>query len=295
MRWGSFIVLLILLSSVSYAAWPDPNAIADALVETFFSILKYALSLFISLANSFVAYNPVIVEALLAIHSKVIGLLVPLYLIILTWNGIQIMASTAVSTQANARITIQNSVISMILVASSLQIYNLLLNLSQLISSYFISAPFPEVGYPSITTLALFLFIVPLLVLFNAFLIIRFFFISLGVLLFPIGIFLYFFPPTKPYGRMLISTIFFFLFIQVILSLILSIMGILAATPPQSVGLSAIDEQTYKLCMFIGGLLLLLFIPTMLILQILLIALYPEIKLLGLLGRAGASVKNTEQ
>ena len=294
MRLQAFILSLLLLSSITYAAWPDPNAISEALLNTFMSALKYAASLFIALANTFVAYNPTVTDSIVSVHTKLISLLVPLYLVILTWNGIQIMTSGVISTQANARVTIQNSLISMLLVASSLPLYRLLLNVSQLISSYFIAAPFPEVGYPSITTLALFVVIVPLLFFFIAFLIIRFFFISLGALLFPLGIFLYFFSPTKPYGRLIISMIFFFLFIQVIISLILSVMEILAATPPAVGGLSGIEEQTYKLCMFVGGLLLLILVPAMIGLQILLVALYPEIKLFGFIGRVSASVKNVE-
>lgn len=293
-RLDAFLLSLLFLSSIYYAAWPDPNAISEALLNTFLSLLKYALSLFLALADAFIAYNPTVTEDLVLIHSKLLSLLVPLYLLILTWNGIQIMTSGVVSAQANARITIQNSLISMLLVASSLPLYRFLLNLSQLVSSYFIAAPFPEVGYPSVTTLALFIIIVPLLFLFVAFLIMRFFFISLGVLLFPIGIFLYFFSPTKHYGRLIISTILLFLFIQIIFSLIISVMGILTATPPQAAGLSGISEQTYKLCIFLGGLLLLIIIPTMIILQMLLVALYPEIKLLGFLRGAGASVKNIE-
>lgn len=287
------LISLILLSCLAHAAWPA-DEIANAAVETFFSLLKYALSLFTALANQLVAYNPVVTEPLAGVHLKLLSLLVPLYLLILTWSGIRIMIGGGVASQVSARVTIQNCLVSMLLVAFSLQIYKLLLTASQLISAYFITAPFPEVGYPAITTLALFLLILPLLALFVAFLIIRFFFISLGVLLFPIGIFLYFFPPTKPYGRLLISLVFFFLFIQLVLSLILSVMEILATTPPQAAGLSGVEEQTYKLCVFIGGLLLLILIPAMLILQVLLIALYPEIKLFGFLARAGASVKNIE-
>ncbi|MEM3555676.1 MAG: hypothetical protein QXF56_03090 [Candidatus Micrarchaeia archaeon] len=286
------LLTLILLICVVQAAWPDPNAIANALVETFFSLLKYGLSLFIALANQLVAYNPVVTEPLSSVHSKLISLLAPLYLLILTWSGVRIMTGGGLESQVNARITIQNSLVSMLIVAFSLPIYKLLINLSQLLSAYFITAPFPEVGYPSVTTLALFLLLLPLLILFVVFLIIRFFFISFGVLLFPIGVFLYFFSPTKPYGRLLLSLVFFFLFIQLILSLIISVMEILATTPPQAAGLSGMEEQTYKMCVFIGALLLLILIPIMVMLQILLITLYPEIKLLGLLGRTGASVKN---
>jgi|GEM_PF-6240061 hypothetical protein len=287
------LLVLILLVCVVWAAWPDPGAIANAFVETFFSLLKYALSLFIALANQLVAYNPVVTEPLASVHSKLISLLAPLYLLVLTWSGIRIMSGGGLESQVNARVTIQNSLVSMLIVAFSLPIYKVLINLSQLLSTYFITAPFPEVGYPAVTTLALFLLLLPLLILFVVFLIIRFFFISFGVLLFPIGVFLYFFPPTKPYGRLLLSMVFFFLFIQLILSLIISVMEILAVTPPQAAGLSGMEEQTYKLCVFIGGLLLLILIPVMVMLQILLIALYPEIKLLGFLGRVG-SVKNIE-
>jgi hypothetical protein len=284
--------MLLFLSPIHYAAWPDPHAIAEAFMEQFTSTLKASLADSLVKLNVFIAYNPTLDDKFAPVHSKLLSILVPLYLLILTWNGIQIMTSGVISTQANARITVQNSLISMLLVASSFPIYRLLINLSQLVASFLITAPFQDVGDPVAATLFLYVIVLSLSYILLVFLILRFLFISLGVLLFPLGIFLYFFSPTKQYGKLIISMISFFLFIQVILSLIISVMGILAATPPQAAGLSGLTEQTYRLCILIGGLVLLIAVPLMILLQVLLVALYPEIKLLGFLVKAGAIVKN---
>jgi hypothetical protein len=289
MKLGMLLILFLLLSPFVYAQWPA-DSIIEALEKAVFSSLKEALKLFTDIANLFLAYNPLPLDELTGIYQKILQLLAPLYLLTLTWNGIQIMVSDSISQQVNARITIQNSVISMVLVAYSLYLYKGLLSLSQAVSSYFLTAPLSDPGYPSLTTLALFVILMLVYIMFTLILLIRSFLIALGVVLFPVGIFLYFFSPTKAYGRLILSMIFLALFVQIIFSLVFSVMELMAATPPHSADpLKAVDEQMYKLCIFIGGLLMATLVPLLIAAQAIYIALYPEIKLYGFLRSLGGS------
>jgi hypothetical protein len=277
------VFLIAAVSVVEAKSFLDIGSIRDAIISVLLQIIADGLNIFISLANFFIATNPYLTNDVLAIHSKLITLLAPLYVLILTWNGIQIMLSRGISSQTNAKSVIQKTIISILLVASSLQIYQLILNLSQAISSFFLVNSLPDFGAPSISTIALFALAFFFLTLFVIFLIVRFIFISLGVVIFPIGIFLYFFTPTKAYGKLLLSIIFLFLFIQILFALVISVMTIVASTPPQA-GFVGITEQTYKLAIFLGGLFVLILVPVLLILQIITVALFPEIKLFGILG-----------
>ena len=290
MKLSIFILSLLLLSGIYHAALIDPNAISDAFKNMFLGILKASMEDSTNKLNDLLASNPQLNDKFESLHLKIISLLVPLYLLVLTWNALQIMTSDVLSTQANARITIQNALVSMILVAFSLPIYRLLINLSQFVSSYFIMAPLQNVGDPVTATIYLYLLAECLKYILLAFLAMRFFVILFGVLLFPIGVFLYFFSPTKIYGRLIISMIFFFLFIQVILSLIISAMGILAATPPQASGMASLDEESYKLFILIGGLLALIIIPLTILLEVVFFVFDPVIKVINLATRAGLTV-----
>jgi len=290
MRLSIFILSLLLLSSIYHAALVDPNAISDAFKSAFLVVLKASMEDSTQKLNELLAYNPQLNDKFGPVHLKIVSLLVPLYLLVLTWNAIQIMISEVLSTQASARITIQNSLVSMLLVAFSLPIYRLLINLSQFISSYLVTAPLQNVGDPVTATIYIYLLAECLKYTLLAFLILRFFVISLGVLLFPIGIFLYFFSPTRIYGRLIISLILFFLFIQVIFSLVVSAMGILAVTPPQAAGLPGLNEEGYKLIIFIGGLLALIIIPMTILFEIIFFVFDPVIKIINIATKVGSVV-----
>jgi len=295
MRLCVSILSILLLSSIYNAALIEPDTISKGIENAVLSLIQASISGAILLLNVFIAYNPSVPDVLAPLHSQLLKLIAPLYLIILTWNGIQIMTSETISTQANARITLQNTLVSMVLVASSLPLYKLLINLSQFTASYFNAAPFSEPGRPELATSFIFSLILLMMLVFLVFLIVRFFFVSLGVVLLPIGAFLYFFSPTKRYGKSLLSLIAFFLFIQIIISLVIAVMNVFLIAPPTTYGLGIFEAGLYRCCVILGGLFLLVSIPFMIIVQIVLASAFPEIKLLSFIMGMGASVKNVEQ
>ncbi|MCX6776690.1 MAG: hypothetical protein NTY73_01810 [Candidatus Micrarchaeota archaeon] len=260
--------------------------IESALSDWVNSQLLGSVNLALQLINALLLLTPDVPSKLFLVHTEIIKMLVPLYLLVLSWNAIQIMTSEVLSHQASARITIQNSVISMLLVALSLPIYNVLLKTSQSVSSYLVSINFKPTIYNSFAAveatgfsvsflLGMILIVATLLILF---LLIRLYIIAAGVLLFPIGIFMYFFSPLRKYGKLILSFILFFLFVQVLFSVIVFVMNVLISAPPQS-SLTGIDEMSLRLAMYLGGLSVLLIIPLTMAMQVVFFALFPEIKL----------------
>lgn len=254
--------------------------------------------------NSLILWTPDVPDALFSVHIEIIKMLAPLYLLVLSWNAIEIMTSDVIATQAKARITIQNSVISMLLVASSLPIYKGLLAVSQQLSQYLLSIHFDSTLANTVTALTLAggsgsfmagcsVVIIILSMMLILFMLFRIFVISAGVLFFPIGIFAYFFSPLKKFGKLMISIILFYMFVQVILALIVFVMNVLIAAPPQLSGIGEGEEMILRALLYIGGLTILLVVPLMILLQIILIVAAPEIKLAGFitsLAKASAVV-----
>lgn len=160
MRLYPFLLSVLLISIVCNASLLDSGVITQGITNAVTSIINGTLSLLIDAINFFIAYNPEVGDAFVPLHTQVLRLLVPLYLLILTWNGIQIMTSGVVSNKANARIILQNSLVSMLLVASSLPIYKIIVNFSQFAASFFVASPLGEPTLASLSTAILFLFFI---------------------------------------------------------------------------------------------------------------------------------------
>ncbi|NYZ76519.1 hypothetical protein H0N98_04685 [Candidatus Micrarchaeota archaeon] len=267
------------------------DMIEKAIMNAINSTLLSGFNRGLELMNFLLAYNvpPELANMLSSVHMEIIKMLAPLYLLVLSWNAIEVMTSEVIINQAKARITIQNSVVSMVLVASSLQIYKLLLSLSQGISKYLLYIQFDSKLANTISAVevagALGAFAVVLLpaveiliILVILFLLIRIYILAVGVLLFPIGIFMYFFSPLKKYGKLITSVILYFMFIQVIIALMVYVMNALMAAPPQSFGpIPAEDLMKLRVLLYIGGIFLIMIVPLGILLQLVLIVAFPEI------------------
>jgi hypothetical protein len=291
MRLYLLVLLLIFISALCHASLIDAGVVTDGISKLILELINGTLSFMIKVIDFFLSYNPKLGNAFDELHARLIELLVPLYLLVLSWNGIQIMTSDVVYTQANARITLQNTLLSMVLVSLSLPIYNLLVNISQFVSSYFVTTPLEQTGEASLLsanmTVFLFLTLISLLGYFLLFLLIRFVAVSVGAVLFPFAIFLYFFNPTKRFGKSLLSMIILFLFIQVLISLVLSVCNTLFTTPPSST--DAIGDTVYRTCVLIGIFAVLDMLITMIVLQIALTVVFPELKVPSLVMSAVGS------
>ncbi len=269
MRLCAFILSVLLISAFCHSFLIDSSVIADGISQLVIKVVNATLSFMINTINFFLSYNPQVGDEFVPLHTQVLKLLVPFYLLIVSWNGIQIMTSDVLSNQANARLTLQNTLLSMMLVAFLLPIYKIIVNLAQFATSFFTTVPLKEPTLAAgAATVVLFLFMTLELWIFLLFLLVRFMFVSVGVVLFPLGLFLYFFGYTQKYGRMIISLTVFFLFVQVIISLVFSVFGIMLTSPIESSGLGAISEGLYRALILIGAVLISLMTAVLIILKI---------------------------
>ena len=288
MKLRLFLLLVILISALCHASLIDVGVITDAISKIIVDFVNDTITYMIKVIDFFLSYDPQLGDAFDNLHAKILQLLVPFYLLLLSWNAIQIMTSDVVYTQANARITLQNTLLSMVLVSLSLKIYGFLINLAQFTSSYFVRTPLSVPGLAAANmTISIFLILIFELAVFLLFLIVRFVFISLGAVLFPFAIFLYFFSPTKRYGKSIFSMIIFFLFIQVLISLVFSVGATLFTTPPSST--DPIGDTVYRACVLIGILSVLYLLILMIILQIVLTVVFPEFKIVTFIASAASS------
>jgi hypothetical protein len=125
--------------------------------------------------------------------------------------------------RAHAKESLQNTVLMIILIAASYYLYDILLTINSSISNgildmineeFFLLTfdNFVNIALEGIfVTLYLFALLFALL-----FLVLRYIVVSFGVIFFPIGIFFYFIPPLRSYGRFILNVLAIFIFISII-------------------------------------------------------------------------------
>ncbi|MBI5002092.1 hypothetical protein HZC31_01790 [Candidatus Woesearchaeota archaeon] len=125
--------------------------------------------------------------------------------------------------RAHAKESLQNTVLMIILIAASYYLYDLLLTVNSSISNGIldmIDEEFFLLTFDNFVNIALegifvtfYLFALLFALLF---LVLRYIVVSFGVILFPIGIFCYFIPPLRSYGRFILNVLAIFIFISII-------------------------------------------------------------------------------
>ncbi len=262
------LLLLFILLFPCFAAATDWNNLPGDIVNALLNAISLAIIAFLDavllIAGGLIAMNPnpFASQGIVTLHSQMLLLLMPLYLVIFTFNGLQIMTSRAVSTQTSARSTIQNTIIGAIFVVLSKQIYELLLNVAQAIAGSFViqSLVFPGDG---IVPAHLVLLIVAAIVAVAAALVLifRIAFIFLGAVLFPVAIFMYFFGPTKSIGSTLIKIFLFAMCLQILFAIILAVMSIASDQITAAPIADMAAEVTLRLMLFLASLVALIVVP----------------------------------
>lgn len=134
-----------------------------------------------------------------------------------------------------AKKNLQNIVIIAVLLPLSYYAYNLLLNFNSTLTKNFlenVGVTFFEVKFQGITdsilNFLLFLFYLIALILTDIILILRYFILSVGVVLFPLGIFMYYVDSLKSYGSLIINFLLSNIFAGAITSIIIKILSMLS-------------------------------------------------------------------
>src|SRR3989338_11653451 len=148
-------------------------------------------------------------------------LLVFFYIFLFLYAGfIFITSNSNPMRRTQAKEVIKDTFIMIILIQGSFYIYDLILNLNSILSNAVLTLIEPEfflITVDNIVNVGLeFLFsiaYVRVLFLTVLLLVMRYIIVSLGVILFPIGIFCYFIPPLRSYGKFIIHLLGVFIFV----------------------------------------------------------------------------------
>jgi hypothetical protein len=219
----------------------DIQGIIDAIIElgenlggTITGVPKQALDIFSgAFKGSLINFNDPLMElskTLLTTNPDPSGLQVwwesiilvisSFYLLLFLGIGFMFLfASLDAEKRATAKEWLKNAFLMIVLINISFILYELLLSLTTAITNYlwisgfeqfFDPNAFSEMGSAGLIVYGITVFLSAIT------LFIRYVFLLLGVVLFPIGIFLYFIPPLNSWGRMIFNLIGIALFMQFI-------------------------------------------------------------------------------
>jgi hypothetical protein len=230
-----YIILLLILIPFTYADDGDTNFsffgelfdnLSDSILnipELFFefilTLLNQALEPFQEIIKDMLIHNPNIEDNFYT-WKTITYMLSFFYILILSYAGLLFIVSGTDTVKRNiAKEWIKNVVIMLILVQGSYYIYSLILELNTYLNAAIINK-IPDSFY-SIQSLSyldfgaqiiLSIIYILILIITAVFLSMRIILIFLGVVLFPIGIFLYFIPPLRAYGKFIIHLLIVFIF-----------------------------------------------------------------------------------
>lgn len=167
------------------------------------------------------------------------GLISSFYIFFLLYSGIIfITQGDNIVKRHEAKESIKNVVIAIILVASSFYLYNILTDFNASITSYVftqVNSNFFNVTSTSfgnaVFQIILIIPYVLLIMITLDLLFLRWLLVSLGIIFFPIGIFMYFVPFLRSYGKLILNLLILLIFIPFIISIIILGASTLVNTP----------------------------------------------------------------
>lgn len=173
--------------------------------------------------------TPPSIDLFLSIWAIIVYCLSLFYGLLFLYAGFQFLFSGHnVLKREMAKEWLKNTVIMIVLIQASFYLYKLIIELGAVMTSTILTLVDPHfflLTADNITNIGLeFLFVftyVLILLVTTIFLTIRYVTVALGVLLAPIGIFCYFIPPLKSYGRLIIHTLLLNTFITFLAAIII--------------------------------------------------------------------------
>lgn len=226
-----FIFVLVLLLIVPFAAAEEEecgitnlsSCLPEAIYDYFLEIINAPLQpLLLSIKALLTAdvETDIFYEAWLAV-TYVLSFF---YVFLFLYAGFTFLTSGGNPIRrAHAKESLQNTVLMIILIAASYYLYDLILTVNSSISNgilNMIDEKFFLLTFDNFVNIALegifVTFYLFALVFALLFLVLRYIVVSFGVILFPIGIFCYFIPPLRSYGRFILNVLAIFIFISII-------------------------------------------------------------------------------
>jgi len=206
--------------------------LGSCLTQNFFefllSILNAPIHPFLQLTLNLLS-EPVNLDQFIDMWVIIVYLLSMFYAILILFSGFNFIISGYDSAKReNAKVWLKNILIMIVLIQASFFIYQLIIDLSSVITSSILTLIDPNFFYIGTqeldnlgTNLLLSFIYLCTLILTTIILVIRYTFVSMGVFLLPIAIFFYFITPLKHYGSLIINFLGIAIFITFFDALIL--------------------------------------------------------------------------
>ncbi|MBU0894256.1 MAG: hypothetical protein KKF48_02235 [Nanoarchaeota archaeon] len=188
------------------------DCVAEAVFGLFLDILNSASRPFLDLIKTFMI-EPVSITAFADIWGIIVYILSMFYGLLIVWIGLKfIVSGESPEQREKAKSDLKNIIIMMILVQGSYLLYDLFLATSASLTNVIfdmVSNSFFRLSLESVSNFGFdlifgILYIIHLIIVL-VLVLLRYIFVSAGVILFAIGVFFYFIPFLNSYGRLILN------------------------------------------------------------------------------------------
>jgi len=218
MRKLTVLLVLIFTSSLVSADLIGDlgKTLADAVYTPLYNAFYDLLTEFMNLVLEILVWNPPLDPAYDS-WNIIRTVITSMYLAVLTYAGLKLMAGTMLGEDERNTLKkwVGGTVVSILLVNMSYVLYELVIQLNVGLSALVFKQPSLQ-GFIVASAAFILLMVVQTsaVLLVILLLIVRNLLVLVGVVLFPIGIFLYYFPPTRRFGKLINTLVFANIFIQ---------------------------------------------------------------------------------
>lgn len=229
------LLLFLLVIPLSYAQEEEKCGLTNLAICLPEKMYEYTLSIINAPLQPFLDLNkkllsePVNIETFIPMWAIVIYIISIFYGLFIIFAGFNmIISGYSAERRERAKFWIKNIILMIFFVQASYYIYSLLIELSSSMTAGIINMIDPEfflLTVDNFTNIGLqLILVIPYLLtlLFSIILLaLRYLLVAVGVVFFPIGLFLNFIPPMKSYGKLIIHVLMIILFLPFFQSLIL--------------------------------------------------------------------------
>jgi hypothetical protein len=228
--WGRYILILIItiiiipnVSALDCGLTNLASCIPQAIFDFIINILNSALQPLLTLLQNLLSNSPDI-SLFGSIWAIIIYCLSIFYSFLIMYAGLQLLFSGHnVIKREMAKEWLKNTIIMIVLIQASFYLYELILNISAIMTSGILSLADPtffqltadnivNIGLQFIFT-AIYVFVLVITIIYLA---IRYLVVCIGIIFFPIGLFCYFVPPIKSYGKLILHLLGILIFVTVL-------------------------------------------------------------------------------
>jgi hypothetical protein len=214
------------------------SCIPQKIFEFIMGLLNAPLEPLLNWVQSLLSASPSI-ELFIGVWAIIVYCLSLFYAFLFMYSGFQFLISGHdIIKREMAKEWLKNTVIMIVLIQASFYLYGLIVNLSAVMTSSVLSLVnqhFFMLTADNISNTALefmFILVYILVLLFTLlFLILRYLVVAFGVLFVPIGIFCYYIPPLRSYGKLILNILGMFTFITFLDAIIILACSMLITIP----------------------------------------------------------------